>query len=211
LKTRLKATSRHRHLTLIILMVVLTATTVALVVGFNGQIGTVGFLVGPVIKAHPELAIDSGVRGLVEVGYADSAEVGSSFAASRGERVTIPIFISFTSYDPDLKSIDISIDKSREDFGMTWQYWYEHDSNGIEIASGRICNNDLISYDKVGTVTVEAGNKMELNMFVDIPLNLPTLDTGSLMLVAAGIGLEDNESGIGLLDSLGGKEVTFDG
>ncbi len=205
----LKSASKRKYLRIIIPVIALAVIPVILIVGWNSQGGTVGFLPGPVIKENPELAIASGVRGLVEIGYADPPELGANFAASRGERVTIPIFISFTSYDPNLKSIHVLIDPSREDFGMTWQYWYEHDSEGTEIARGRICNNDLISYDKGGIVTIEAGDRVELNMFVDIPSDLPPLDTGGLMLVAAGIGLEHHEPGVGLLNSLGGREVTF--
>jgi len=162
-----------------------------------------------IIKNNPELAIASGVRGLVEIGYADLAESESTFAASRGERVTIPIFISFTSLDPNLKSLDVLIDPSGEIGLQMWQGWYEYNSEGKEINSGLVRINDLISYDKEGIVTIEAGGRVECNMFIDIPSDLPPLETKSIMLAGCGIWKEDKERGVGLSDRLGGKEITL--
>jgi hypothetical protein len=174
------------------------------------QAVSINLMTADMMKNNPELAIASGVRGLIEIGYADWPESVSIFA-SRGERVTIPIFISFTSFDPNLKSLDVLIDPSREDIGVRrWQCWYEYDSEGKEINRGEICINDLISYDKEGIVTIEAGGRVECNMFIDIPSDLPPLETKSIMLVGAGIGKEDKEEhGIGFTDNIGGKEITL--
>ena len=167
------------------------------------QAVSINLMTPDIIKNNPELAIASGVRGLVEVGYADLPESGSIFA-SRGERVTIPIFISFTSLDPNLKSIDVLIDPSREDIGVRgWQYWYEYDSERKEINRGEICINDLISYDKEGIVTIEAGDRVEFNMSIDIPSDLPPLETESIMLSGFGISLKDHkEPGIGFIGTI---------
>jgi hypothetical protein len=152
------------------------------------------------IKDNPELAAASGVRGIVEVGLADLPESGSIFA-SRGERVTIPIFISFTSYDPDLKSLDVLIDLSGEVGPQRWEYWYEYDAQGEEINSGVIRVNDLISYDREGgIVTIEAGGRVEFNMFVDIPSDLPPLE--SITLPGCGISKDDKEPGILLTENI---------
>ena len=153
------------------------------------------------IKDNPELAADSGVRGIVEVGLADLPESGFIFA-SRGERVTIPIFISFTSYDPDLKSLDVLIDLSGEVGPQRWEYWHEYDAQGEEINSGVIRVNDLISYDREGgIVTIEAGGRVEFNMFIDIPSDLPPLE--SITLPGCGIDLKDSkEPGILLTENI---------
>ena len=156
------------------------------------QAVSINLMMPDMIKNNPELAIASGVRGLVEVGLADFPESGSIFA-SRGERVSIPIFISFTSYDPDLKSLDVLIDLSGETGPQIWEYWHEYDAQGKEINSGAIRINDLISYDKEGTVTIGAGDRVEFNMFVDIPSDLPPLETESIMLSDYGISLKDHE------------------
>ena len=63
---------------------------------------SINLMTPDIIKNNPELAKASGVRGLVEIGYADLPESGSIFA-SRGERVTIPIFISFTLFTATTK------------------------------------------------------------------------------------------------------------
>jgi len=168
---------------------------------------SINLMTPDIIKNNPELAIASGVRGLVEIGYVDLPESGSTFAASRGECVTIPIFISFTSLDPNLKSLDVLIDPSGNIGVERWQGWYEYDSEGKEINRGLVRINDLISYDKEGIVTIEAGDRVEFNMFIDIPSDLPPLETKSIMLVGAGIGLEHKERGVGLSDRLGGKEI----
>jgi len=160
------------------------------------------------MKNNPELAIASGVRGLIEIGYADWPESVSIFA-SRGERVTIPIFISFTSFDPNLKSLDVLIDPSGEVGLQRWQGWYEYNSEGKEINSGLVRINDLISYDKEGIVTIEAGGRVEFNMFIDIPSDLPPVETKSIMLAGCGIWKADKEPGVGFTDSLGGKEITL--
>lgn len=211
-----KSTSKFKYLKIIIPIVVIAALPVllAVVVGRNVESEepmrdvSINTVFSPTIEDNPELAAASGVRGLVEIGYAGSPESESTLVATRGQRVTIPIFISFTSYDPDLKSLDILIDPSREDIGVQrWQCWYEYDSKGNEINKGEICINNLISYDREGTVTMEAGDRVEFNMFIDIPSDLPPLETKSVMLIGAGIGLERAERGVGLSDNLGGKEI----
>jgi len=160
------------------------------------QAVSINLMTPDTIKNDPDLATASGVRGLVEVGLASSPESGSIFA-SRGERVTIPIFISFTSYDPDLKSLDVLIDLSGEIGPQVWEYWHEYDAQGSEINSGAIRINDLISYSKEGIVTIGAGDRVEFDMFVDIPSDLPPLETESIMLSDYGISLKDHrEPGI---------------
>lgn len=185
-------------------IILIVATAVALIAVFANkpesqqpmQAVSINTMTPDIIKTNPELAIASGVRGFVEVGLAHLPESGSTFA-SRGERVTIPIFISFTSYDPDLKSLDVLIDLSGEIGPQIWEYWCEYDAQGNEINSGAIRINDLISYDKEGTVTIEAGGRVEFNMFVDIPSDLPPLETESIMLSGFGISLKDHrEPGI---------------
>jgi hypothetical protein len=169
--------------------------------------GSINFILSYVIKNDPELAKASGVRGLVEIGYADLSESESMFA-SRGERLSIPIFISFTSYDPNLKSVDVLIDPPANIGVQTWQSWYEYNSEGKEINRGQVRINDLISYDKEGIVTIEAGGRVECTMFIDIPSDLPPLETKSIMLASYGIGLNDKGGGIIFSDGLG-EEVTL--
>jgi len=170
------------------------------------QAVSINLMTPDIIKNNPELAIASGVRGLVEIGYADLPESESIFA-SRGERVSISIFISFTSLDPNLKSLDVLIDPSGEVGLQMWQGWYEYNSEGKEINSGLVRINDLISYDKEGIVTIEAGGRVECTMFIDIPSDLPPLETKSIMLAGCGIWKADKERGVGFTDSLGGKEI----
>ena len=191
-------------------LIILTILVAGLILfGLSSAVVSINTVIADVIKNNPELAIASGVRGLVEIGYADLPESGSTFAASRGERVTIPIFISFTSYDPHLKSLDVLIDPSGNIGVERWQGWYEYDSEGKEINRGLFRINDLISYDKEGIVTIEAGGRVECNMSIDIPSDLPPLETKSIMLVGAGIGLENKERGIAFSSRLGGKEITL--
>ena len=210
----LKSTWTYKSLIGIIAIILIVAIAVALIaVSANKpeseqpiQDVSINTVIGQTIKNNPELAIASGVRGLVEIGYADLPESESIFA-SRGERVSIPIFISFTSYDPDLKSLDVLIDPSGNIGAQTWQGWYEYNSEGKEINRGLVCINDLISYDKEGIVTIEAGGRVECNMFVDIPSDLPPVETKSIMLAGCGIWKADKEPGVGLSDNLGGKEI----
>jgi hypothetical protein len=214
LNRRLRSTSRRRYLK--IAMSVLIICTIPLLLVVASGIGTrepgsMSVMTGSTIKSNPEYAKAHGARGLVEVGYAGSPESKAALVGSRGERVTIPILISFISLDPDLKSIDVVISASSRAFGETWQYWYEYDSEGVETARGGICINDLISYDRTGIVTIKAGGRVELNMLVNIPPDLPPLETNSIFLTAAGIGLlNDRESGMCFSDSLGG-EIELDG
>jgi hypothetical protein len=214
LNRRLRSTSRRRYLK--IAMSVLIICTIPLLLVVASGIGTrepgsMSVMTGSTIKSNPEYAKAHGARGLVEVGYAGSPESKAALVGSRGERVTIPILISFISLDPDLKSIDVVISASSRAFGETWQYWYEYDSEGVETARGGICINDLISYDRTGIVTIKAGGRVELNMFIGIPPDLPPLETNSIFLTAAGIGLlNDNERGVCFSDSLGG-EIKLDG
>lgn len=199
----LKSIWKYKSPIRIIVIILIVAIAVALIAVFANkpksqqpiQAVSINLMTPDIIKNNPELAIASGVRGLVEVGLADLPESGSIFA-SRGERVTIPVFISFTSYDPDLKSLDVLIDLSGEIGPQIWEYWYEYDAQGEEINRGAIRVNDLISYEKEGTVTIEAGGRVEFNMFVDIPSDLPPLE--SITLSDYGISLKDHkEPGIG--------------
>jgi hypothetical protein len=214
LNRRLRSTSRRRYLK--IAMSVLIICTIPLLLVVASGIGTrepgsMSVMTGSTIKSNPEYAKAHGARGLVEVGYAGSPESKAALVGSRGERVTIPILISFISLDPDLKSIDVVISASSRAFGETWQYWYEYDSEGVETGRGGICINDLISYDRTGIVTIKAGGRVELNMLISIPPDLPPLETNSIFLTAAGIGLlNDSEPGMCFSDSLGG-EIKLDG
>lgn len=185
-------------------IILIVATVVALIaVSVNKpesqqpmQAVSINLMTPDTIRNNPELASASGVRGLVEVGLADFPESGLIFA-SRGERVTIPIFISFTSYDPNLKSLDVLIDLSGEIGPQVWEYWHEYDVQGKETNSGAIRINDLISYGKEGIVTIGAGDRVGFNMFIDIPSDLPPLETESIMLSDYGISLKDpKEPGI---------------
>jgi hypothetical protein len=217
LNKRLRSTSRYRHLKIVMWVLLISTIPLLLVVasgtGTQEPRNTVSasVMTGDTIKYEPEYAKAHGARGLVEVGYAGSPESKAALVGNRGERVTIPIFISFVSLDSDLKSIDVVISASSRAFGETWQYWYEYDSEGVETARGGICINDLISYDRTGIVTIKAGGKVELNMLVNIPPDLPPLETNSIFLTAAGIGLlNDSEPGMCFSDSLGG-EIKLDG
>jgi hypothetical protein len=60
-------------------------------------------------------------------------------------------------------------------------------------------------------MTIGAGGRVELDMLVNIPPDLPPLETNSIFLTAAGIGLlNDREPGMCFSDSLGG-EIKLDG
>lgn len=213
---RLKSASGHRYLRIII-PIMLISMIPLLRVAMGSSIGSeepaqeitnnisISFMTADTIRHYPEYAAACGVRGLVEIQYADLPATDFALVASKGDRVTIPIFISFTSLDPNLKSIDVLIDPFGETGTQRWQYWSEYDSQGTKINSGEISINGLISYDKEGVVSIEAGGRLELNMFVDIPPDLPPLATNSILLVGAGIGLKYNERGVGVSDMLGGE------
>jgi hypothetical protein len=205
---------KHKSLIGIIAIILIAAIAVALIAVSENKPESqepmhdvsINLMTADMMKNNPELAIASGVRGLIEIGYADWPESVSIFA-NRGERVTIPIFISFTSFDPNLKSLDVLIDPSGEVGLQRWQGWYEYNSEGKEINSGLVRINDLISYAKEGIVTIEAGGRVEFNMFIDIPSDLPPVETKSIMLAGCGIWKADKEPGVGFTDSLGGKEI----
>jgi hypothetical protein len=219
LSKRSKSTSRYRYLKVIIPIILISVIPLLRVV-IGSSIGSDGpaqeitnnvsisFMTAGTIKSYPEYAAACGVRGLVEIGYGGTPESASTLVGSRGERVTVPIFISFISLDPNLTSIDVLIDPSGEVGTQRWQYWSEYDSQGTKINSGEISINGLISYDKEGVVSIEAGGRVELNMFVDIPPDLPPLKSNSILLVGAGIGLL-GDRGIYFSDALS-EEIELD-
>jgi hypothetical protein len=147
------------------------------------EIKSVILLTGVEIR-NPEIALQYGVRGYLEITYPSDSP--SLLAVHRGGEINIDILLHFVSYSPEVTEAQVTIDPN-----SPW---------GPTIGQGDVIFNQLVTYNPSGNITIKAGETIPVIMTIRIPEDFPSY-INSIPL--GGMGIQFNIT----IDELGGKEV----
>ena len=141
-------------------------------------------LLGPTEIRNPEIALQYGVTGYLEITLPSDSP--SSLSVDRGGEININILLHFVSYTPEVTEAQVTIDPKGP--------W------GLKIEYRDVIFNEFVSYNPSGNITIKAGETIPVIMTIRIPEDFPSY-INSIPLGAMGIQFNIT------IDELGGKEV----
>ncbi len=121
------------------------------------------------------------------------------YLLKKGEKLTIPLLLTFVSYDPTVTEAHVKFDPKDMSGGQVEVYYPIRDKNGNVKGTDKVNINDYISFNKK-SATIKAGETVVVVMTLSIPKDFPN-DVQPFTLNPYGIICEDTNVVLILNDS----------